>query len=365
MPTPTPTPTLAATPQPTPTPQITPTPAPATPNSWLGSNGGVFSFDEPLNYSEGLDDNGFWLGVTALNYVSNLNPHGLAVPRITDNDVQNVINDFLFYFANEVIILNRAVQAGDEVNIDFVGSVDGAEFDGGSTNGWGTYVIAGCQVSYIDNFLDQIIGHMPGSVVNVEVTFPNNYHDISLRGKRALFVTAINYIIDFEPPELTDQFVLESLHQFFGWSTIAEMKNGVFEDMQYDFIMNNIERILMDSVTIKSVPNIIIESRERMLMDEIRNIALSNGIEPELYINLYFGGTEGLLSAYREQLNYEASFFLVIQAIAEYIGLTITDNDTEEFVGFVYIYGLPYIKNYVLMETVMYYVIDNIVLGAY
>lgn len=85
------------------------------------------------------------------------------------------------------------VENGDTVNIDYVGSVDGVEFAGGSTQGYGTELVIGSH-SYIDDFEEQLIGAHPGDTVNVVVTFPENYGVEELNGKEAVFVTTINGI---------------------------------------------------------------------------------------------------------------------------------------------------------------------------
>ena len=85
------------------------------------------------------------------------------------------------------------VADGDTVNIDYVGTVDGVEFDGGSTNGTGTDLVIGSG-SYIDDFEDQLIGAHPGDEVQVEVTFPDDYGSQDLAGKDAVFAVTINGI---------------------------------------------------------------------------------------------------------------------------------------------------------------------------
>jgi len=128
-------------------------------------------------FSDDIDENGFWEGIRALNYVELFNYQAMPIPNhiheISDEQIQNQINDILAGFTSSEYIMDRAVVDGDTVNIDFVGSVDGVEFAGGSTEGMGAYVIAG-STDYIDDFLTQIIGYMPGDTVNVVVTFPDN-----------------------------------------------------------------------------------------------------------------------------------------------------------------------------------------------
>ena len=86
------------------------------------------------------------------------------------------------------------MEDGDTINIDYVGSVDGVEFDGGNTQGMGTDLVIGSG-SYIDDFEDQLIGAHPGDQVDVYVTFPEDYGVEELNGKEALFqVTVMEFM---------------------------------------------------------------------------------------------------------------------------------------------------------------------------
>ena len=85
------------------------------------------------------------------------------------------------------------MEDGDTVNIDYVGSIDGVEFDGGSTNGQGTDLTIGSGL-YIDDFEKQLIGSHPGDTVEVNVTFPDDYSSEDLQGQDALFEVTINGI---------------------------------------------------------------------------------------------------------------------------------------------------------------------------
>ena len=84
---------------------------------------------------------------------------------------------------------------GDTVNIDYVGTVDGVEFDGGNTNGAGTDLTIGSG-QYIDDFEEQLIGAHVGDTVEVNVTFPDNYGNEELNGKDAVFEVVINGIYE-------------------------------------------------------------------------------------------------------------------------------------------------------------------------
>lgn len=88
------------------------------------------------------------------------------------------------------------VEDGDTVNIDYVGSVDGVEFEGGSTRGQGTDLVIGSG-SYIDDFEEQLIGAHPGDEVDVYATFPDPYNNNpDLSGKETLFEVTINGIYE-------------------------------------------------------------------------------------------------------------------------------------------------------------------------
>ncbi len=87
------------------------------------------------------------------------------------------------------------IENGDTVNIDYVGTVDGVEFDGGSTNGAGADLTIGSG-RYIDDFEEQLIGSHPGDTVEVNVTFPEDYGNEELSGKDAVFEVVINGIYE-------------------------------------------------------------------------------------------------------------------------------------------------------------------------
>lgn len=87
------------------------------------------------------------------------------------------------------------VEDGDTVNIDYVGSIDGVEFSGGSTDGAGADLTIGSG-TYIDDFEEQLIGYHPGDTVEVTVTFPEDYGVDDLNGQEAVFEVTINGIYE-------------------------------------------------------------------------------------------------------------------------------------------------------------------------
>ena len=118
-----------------------------------------------------------------------------ATKEVTDAEVDEKVERERNNLA-ELVVKDDAAELGDTVVIDFVGSVDGVEFDGGNTQGMGTDLVIGSG-SYIDDFEEQLIGAHPGDTVEVNVTFPDPYeNNTDLSGKEAVFTVTINGIYE-------------------------------------------------------------------------------------------------------------------------------------------------------------------------
>lgn len=150
-----------------------------------------------VDYSQGLNDDGTLKGDDGA-YVTLCDYSSIEIPEseisVEDSEVDTEVDSLMTNFQTENQVKDRAVKDGDVVNIDYVGTVDGKEFDGGSAEGYNLTIGSG---SFIDDFEDQLIGHKPGDEVKVEVTFPDDYSSEDLAGKDAVFDTTINYISDF------------------------------------------------------------------------------------------------------------------------------------------------------------------------
>ena len=184
----------------------------------VSTYGKVSDFDyASFDYSEGLDDNGHWTGIRALDYVTlpddvSALPLSKADIEPTEAEIQTQIDTLLNQYATTQNITDRAAQSGDTVNIDYSGAVDGVAFTGGTATG---YDLTLGSHSFIDGFEDQIIGHNIGDTFDVTVTFPEGYGDstdaegntITLSGKEAVFSVTLNAITQSVVPTLTDEWV--------------------------------------------------------------------------------------------------------------------------------------------------------------
>jgi len=122
---------------------------------------------------------------------------------------------------------NRAAKKGDIAVIDFIGSVDGTEFQGGKGN---AYPLELGSNSFIPGYEDQLIGKKVGETVEVKVTFPKDYHAKDLAGKEAVFVTTIKELRTYKPVELNDEFA-----KSMGAKDVADLKAKIEARIQEDY----------------------------------------------------------------------------------------------------------------------------------
>jgi trigger factor len=338
-----------------------------------GSNGESI-LDENFTYSTGIDENGHWEGITASEYVTLPEYMGIEVPEnvytVSDQALQGQIDSIMSNYTERVEITDREVVDGDTVNIDYVGKVDGEEFESGNTQGNGTDVTIG-KTSYIDDFLEQLIGRTPGETFDIEVTFPEDYGQEHLNGKDAVFTTTINYIVEEEAAELNDQFVIDNLGADFGFSSVSDMEDSIRSDMQSSAVSSYIQNYLLENSEVTEIPESVKDySKNNMLLvysDQAAQYGMS--LEDFLKNGLGVNSTEELFDMYSEQFNQNATMFLVFQAIAEDANISVSDDDVaayfanymgvEDYSQFEEQYGAPYLKLNVLHSKVVELVEEN------
>lgn len=205
------------------------------------------------DFSNGLTDEGLIDGVNAQDYITLADYESLVIPMeevaATDDEVNADINASLESYTELVEDNTLTIADGDEVNIDYVGTIDGEEFDGGNSNGEGYDLTIGSG-TFIDDFEEQLIGHKPGEEVTVEVTFPDDYSNADLAGKDASFAVTIHgiYIV----PELTDELVQEYFSDIASSASEyrAYVENSYYEEHLEDYLDNYI----IDNSTVNSYP---------------------------------------------------------------------------------------------------------------
>ena len=327
---------------------------------------------EVFERSKGINEDGYWEGVVALDYVKVPVYKGLSIPSdihtMSDEEVQGEIDKILESAAGENQVMDRAAEMGDTVNIDYIGRVDGEAFEGGSTDGNGMSVVVGSR-DFIDDFLDQIEGHMPGETFDIEVTFPEDYQTQTLQGKDAVFETTLNYISEPVLPEYNDAFVVENLSERYGWKTVEESREGIRNSIQDQRKREHLVNSIIAENTVESIPASVMEYQNASLIDDYRNTAAGYGMELEDYLSAATNAAtiEEFLEMAADEIEKTASFTIIVQAIAEDANIAVMQEDINEYLGDTLKdaeaqYGLPYIKQVVLTEKVIKMVTESAVL---
>ncbi len=290
-----------------------------------------------FDFSSALDDDGHWKDVTALDYVTLPNDYSsisIAATDVTpsDDDVQSQISSLTSNYATTEQVTDRAVEDGDTVNIDYVGSIDGVEFDGGSTEGKGTTVTIGV-TNYIDDFLDQLVGHKPGETFDVNVTFPEDYGNDELNGKDAVFSVTINYIQETKQPDVTDDWVATNLKDTYGWSTVEEMEQGTRESLRSKNVSDYVQNYVLENSQVSEVPQSIIDYQGDLLVYQYEYYASMYNMDLASFLKMSAGveTTDDLVTNNQSQLENTAKSYLVFQAIAEDAGITVSDDELASY----------------------------------
>ena len=183
-----------------------------------------------FNYSDGLDEKGYWEGIRALDYVTL--PEDFASVAIkrsdvepTSEEVEEQISDLLSQYSSTEHITDRAAADGDTVNINYVGSVNNVEFTGGSAENYDLTLGSG---TFIDGFEDGLIGKKIGDTVDLNLTFPKDYSSTDLAGKEVVFTVKINSVK--RAPKLTDELAAEISNN--EYKTAEAYNNYIKEDLE-------------------------------------------------------------------------------------------------------------------------------------
>ena len=332
-----------------------------------------------FSYSDGLTDEGLWDGVDVSDYVTLADYKGIAVPASavepTDDAVDAQVNAILSTYATTAQVTDRAVADGDTVNIDYVGTINGVEFDGGNTQGKGTTVTIG-KTQYIDDFLDQLVGHTPGETFDVHVTFPDDYGVQSLDGQDATFSVTINYISEQQNPELTDDWVAQNLGPTYGWKTADEMRDALRDSLRREALGTYVENYLVENSTFaKSLPQSMLEYQNGSLVSYYQGYASAYGVDLSEALPSLAGvsSIDDLIASNRENIDVAVKRCLVLQAVAEAEGLTVSDDEVTAYIGNVMgasaasnmsayqdAYGLPYLRFCALQDKALQLIEDNV-----
>ena len=312
-------------------------------------------------YSDGLDENGYWSGIRALDYVT-LPEDYASIPlkkadiEPTEEDVQSQIDSLLSQNTTTQQITDRAAADGDTVNIDYVGTVDGVAFTGGG------YSLTLGSGSFIDGFEDQIVGHKPGETFEVNVTFPDGYSDstdaegnaVVLSNKKAVFSVTLNYISEEILPELTDAWVEENFSSTDGVHTVEDLR-AEYQKMLYQ---NNLNTAVMDYLlansTFKDLPKEVTDYQVNQCLNYYYTMAQYYGYDLDSFLQAAAGynSADDLLDAMSDSITEYAREALLYQAVAEAMDIAPTQEQIDTYTAYTETYGANYCTMVALMDAV-------------
>ena len=237
-----------------------------------------------------------------------------AKPEVTDADVEAELKKVQEQNSRLVSVDDRAVADGDQTVIDFEGFVDGKAFEGGKAEDY-TLVIG--SHSFIDTFEDQLIGKNIGEDVEVNVTFPAEYHAAELAGKPATFKVKIKEIKMKELPELNDEFASE-VSEFETLDAYKEdVKNKLAETKQAQATAeneNNVVQKVVDNAQM-DIPAPMVDEQVRNMIEDYARRLQSQGISFDQYLQFTGSTIEQLQEQMRPQAELRLRTRLVLEAV--------------------------------------------------
>lgn len=247
---------------------------------------------------------------------------------VTDADVDDALETKRQQQAELVLKEDKPAEKGDTVVIDYKGSVDGEEFDGGSAENYSLELGSG---SFIPGFEDQLIGHNTDEDVDVNVTFPEDYHAKNLAGKDALFKVKIHEIKEKQLPELDDDFAKDVDEDV---DTLAELKEKTKKQLQEEKD-NQAKAAIEDAAINKAVANAEIQDIPQAMLDDDTNRQMQQylagmqqqGISPQMYFQITGTKEEDLKKQFANDAAQRVKTNLVLEAIVDDANLDATDEE--------------------------------------
>ena len=263
--------------------------------------------------------------------------YSIAEVSVTDDEVDTEIDSRLQSAATTETVTEGKVEDGDSINIAFAGTIDGEEFEGGSSE---SYDITVGTTQMIDGFVEGLIGHEIGDNVILNLKFPDDYSNEDVAGKDVVFDVTINYKSVKVVPELDEDFVKENSDV----DTVEEYKEAVKEELlaqkesQADLDAKEaLWNEIVASSEVISYPEEELEAANAAA-DEIekqyKSQAESYGMEWEDFLESYMGSSQEDFEESKKQYAEETVLQeMVMYYIAREEGIEVTDKEYKEYLA--------------------------------
>ena len=257
---------------------------------------------------------------------------GVTVTKIdttvTDEEVDEAVEKERDNNARTITVEDRAIENGDTAVIDFEGFVDGVPFEGGKGENHSLEIGSH---SFIDTFEDQLIGKNTGDEVEVNVTFPEEYHAADLAGKPAMFKVKIHEIKAKELPELDDEFA-QDVSEF---DTLAEYKENLKKNIaerkeaearrtkEDEAIRKIVEKSSME------IPDAMIDTQVESMIEEFAQRIAQQGLSFEQYMQFSGMTMDKMKDQVRPEAVSRIKSSLVLEQIAKDENIEVSDADVD------------------------------------
>ena len=249
--------------------------------------------------------------------------------EVTEEDIETEIKRAREKNSRLITVEDRGIEDGDQVTIDFDGSVDGKRFEGGKAE---DYPLTIGSHTFIDNFEEQLIGKKTGEECEVNVTFPAEYHVEELKNKPAVFKVKVKEIQRKELPEANDEFASEVSD----FDTMEEYKKDLSEKLHAEKI-EAAKTADEDKVVAKVIENATMEIPDQMVEEQVNGMVNdyarrleSQGISFKQYVEITGMTAEKIGEQMKPQAIKRIQTRLVLEAVVKAENIQADDAAVEE-----------------------------------
>lgn len=250
---------------------------------------------------------------------------------VNDDDVQARIKEALSQNAEETKIESGTVGEDSIVNIDYVGSIDGVEFEGGAAEGTELDI---ANSHFIEGFAEGIVGHSVGETFDLHVTFPEDYGKEELNGKEAVFKTTINYMIEKKPAEYTDQWVKDNTEYDDRASYEAAVRKQLEEEQAADAdskAKSDVFGKISDASEVVKYPEKELQESRDRISKSYETAAKNAGVSLDEYISSMGMDKDSFNKTADEDAQKSVKTELILRQIAKEEGIEFTEKDYKDY----------------------------------
>jgi trigger factor len=253
---------------------------------------------------------------------------GRREPSVPEDAIDQEVERLRDAFAR-VESVDRPIQAGDFAVVDFVGSVDGEQFQGGEARDYMLEIGGG---RLIEGFEEQLVGASAGDSRTVEVDFPEDYHAEDLRGKHAVFEVEIKDVKEKELPELGDDFASEASE----FDTLAELRADIrskLEHAQEHSLEDEFREAVVDAAAAEAqidLPDDLVTSSAEEMWSRTEQMLSRQGIDPDTYMKASGKTREQVIEDAKPDAAQRLARESVLEAVVEAEQISVTDEELVE-----------------------------------